>query len=131
MYDYRQLIEDLKKYYDTVKGVSWPLWDDFINNKINSFDKSINNEWKELGITNQINNINVAKLNGKKLLKFACKCFKTSNPKDYHPLPLTHLSYIQRHFDVPNKTLTWTKSVQDQILNDTFVTFNRNLPQRL
>jgi hypothetical protein len=131
MYDYRLSIEHLRKHYNNVMGVDWPSWDEFISKKISSFNKNLILEFNTFNIVSQLDLANNIKKEKEKVFKFVCKRFNKTNPKDYHPLPLDHLTYIQQHFTISQKTKNWAEEIQNQILDDKLVVFDKHLPQRL
>jgi hypothetical protein len=51
-----------------------------------------------------------------------------TDPIDFHPLPGTHLKYIERYFSVPQSTRNWVLDIENQILNDKFIIFDNHSP---
>lgn len=130
-YDYRECIEDIKVNYDHVKGTSWPDWDQFITKKISSFNRNLINELTHFNIIDQLGQANKLKKENELKIKSIRRQVNDSNFKDYHPLPLIHLGYLQQHFNVSQKNQQWVQDIHSQILDNKFITFDRHLPRRL
>jgi hypothetical protein len=130
-YDYKLALTHLKNYYNNVIGSSWPAWEDFVENGTLHVNPHIVKEFQNFKIIDQLTTINRMKYENEKHFKKVCKQFKTNQPMDFHPLPLIHLNYIEKYFDISKETQQWAKNIQTQILNDKIVEFDRHLPQRL
>lgn len=94
-------LNELKQEYENLQGADWPIWQEFIADKIN-VSKTI---LKELNPLTK----------------------KLQSRTDTHPLPSEHLEYVLKILPIPilDETVTWVNNVTNKILNNERVNFTQ------
>ena len=134
-YNYRTELMNFKEYYNNIANKDWPPYDDFIKNNLISIDTSVLDELKKLELHNKYTNIiKLNKKNSSRLKQIRDIFSLKDDPPDQHPLPETHLKYIQLampEYKLSKDTIDWVNLHNTAILNDEIIMFDRHRPTRL
>jgi hypothetical protein len=133
-YKYREELCKLQEYYYTIKGADWPSFDNIINNKLSNVSANIVNDIKKHNLIDRYNNIIKEHKKESKFISSIRSKLGKKHILDEHPLPNTHLKYIQSamlEYKISNKTIEWVNLHNDAVLNDEIIIFDRHQPNRL
>lgn len=133
-YQHQEQMLKLQEHYHAVKGADWPLYDDFIKNKLSNVNLNIINDINHYELFDRYNNIIKESKKQSIVISKLRKLMGKKQLTDEHPLPQIHLKYIQTampEYKISNETLNWVESHNNAVLNDRVILFDRHQPNRL
>ncbi len=111
-----------REEYQLLKGGDWPTYDNFLIDNLSGISDNI---------INDINSFNLFNRRDKQSTKID---ETIAGLPDLHPLPNSHLTYIQKampEFNISAKTIAWANMHHNAIINNEVISFDRHQPVRL
>lgn len=131
-HQHAKVLLDFQELYDKLAGSEWPSYDNFIKNNMAGVSLAVLTEIAEHNLFNRC--IAIDKQFKNNLLTRLRNIFISPVEQELHPLPNSHLSYIQKvmpGFNISNETIAWTNMHHDAVINNKIIKFDRHQPQRL